>query len=89
MVDVLLAELAEASRVVSQTSARLAKVAALAGALRAAGAAEVPILVAYLSGELPQRQIGVGWAALRSAPPPADSPSLSVAGVDQIGRAHV
>ncbi len=83
MVDVLLAELAEASRVVSQTSARLAKVAALADALRAAGAAEVPVLVAYLSGELPQRQIGVGWAALRSVPPPAVTGSLTLLGVDE------
>ena len=83
MVDVLLTELAEASRVVSQTSARLAKVAALADALRAAGAAEVPVLVAYLSGELPQRQIGVGWAALRSVPPPAETPSLTLLAVDE------
>src|SRR5580700_484213 len=83
MVDVLLAELAEASRVVSQTSARLAKVAALADALRAAGVAEVPVLVAYLSGELPQRQIGVGWAALRSVPPPAEMPSLTLLAVDE------
>ena len=82
MVDVLLVELAEASRVVSQTSARLAKVAALADALGAARAAEVPILVAYLSGELPQRQIGVGWAALRSVPPPAETASLTLLGVD-------
>ena len=36
----------------------------------------------WLSGELPQRQIGVGWAALRSAPPPADTPTLTVAEVD-------
>src|SRR5580700_1969961 len=83
MVDVLLAELAEALRVVSRTSARLAKVAALADALRAAGAAEVPVLVAYLSGELPQRQIGVGWAALRSVPPPAETATLTLLAVDE------
>ena len=83
MVDVLLAELAEVSRAVSQTSARLAKVAALADALRAAGVEEVPILVAYLSGELPQRQIGVGWASLRSVPAPAEAESLTVLGVDE------
>ncbi len=83
MVGVLLAELAEVSRVVSQTSARLAKVAALADALRAASVEEVPVLVAYLSGELPQRQIGVGWAALRSVPPPAESASLTLLAVDE------
>jgi ATP-dependent DNA ligase I len=83
MVDVLLAELASVSRAVSQTSARLAKVAALADALRAAGVEEVPVLVAYLSGELPQRQIGVGWAALRSVPPPAEAASLTLLAVDE------
>ncbi len=82
MVDVLLTELAGVSLAVSQTPARLAKVAALAGALRAASVDEVPVIVAYLSGELPQRQIGVGWAALRSVPPPAGAPSLTVLAVD-------
>ena len=42
----------------------------------------VAIVVAWLSGELPQRQIGVGWAALRSVPPAAAQPSLTVIGVD-------
>ncbi|HEX4091601.1 MAG TPA: ATP-dependent DNA ligase [Trebonia sp.] len=78
----LLAEVAEVSRAVAGSSGRLAKVAAIAAALRSAGPDEVPIVVAYLSGELPQRQIGVGWAALRSAPPAAAEPSLTVLGVD-------
>ena len=42
MVDVLLTELAEVSRAVSQTSARLAKVAALADALRSAARGRGP-----------------------------------------------
>jgi ATP-dependent DNA ligase I len=83
MVYVLLAELAGVSRTVSASSARLAKVAALAEALRDAEANEVPVVVAYLSGELPQRQIGVGWAALRSVPAPAEASSLTVLGVDE------
>src|SRR6266571_3274769 len=62
---VLLSEIAQVSRAVATASARLAKIETLAAALRAAGPLEVPIAVAYLSGELPQRQIGVGWAALR------------------------
>jgi ATP-dependent DNA ligase I len=82
MVYVLLAELAGLSRAVSATSARLAKVAALADALRVASADEVPVVVAYLSGELPQRQIGVGWAALRSVPAPAEASSLTVLSVN-------
>ena len=82
MVTVLLAELAGVSRAVSATSARLAKVAALADALRSAEVDEIPIVVAYLSGELPQRQIGVGWASLRSVPAPASASSLTVLSVD-------
>ena len=46
----LLAEIAEVSRAVATTSARHAKIEALAAALRQAGSLEVPIAVAYLSG---------------------------------------
>lgn len=80
--SMLLGEVAGVSRAVSQLSARLAKVSALAGALRSAEADEVPVVVAYLSGELPQRQIGVGWAALRSLPAPAGMASLTVLELD-------
>jgi DNA ligase 1 len=36
----------------------------------------------YLAGELRQRQTGVGFASLRDLPPPADTPTLTVAAVD-------
>ena len=78
----LLSEIAEASEAVAGTSSRLAKIEVLAAALRSAGPAEVAIAVAYLSGELPQRQIGVGWATLREPVPPAAEPSLTLTGVD-------
>ncbi len=78
----LLNEVADVSGVVAGTSSRLAKVEALATALRDAGPAEVTIAVAYLSGELPQRQIGVGWATLRQPVPPAAEPSLTLTDVD-------
>ena len=78
----LLIQIAEVSRAVAATSARLAKIEMLAGALREAGPLEVPIAVAYLSGELPQRQIGVGWATLRDGFPPAATPSLTLPDVD-------
>jgi len=69
---------------VGATSSRLTKVAHIADLLR--GAATDPELVAtvvsWLSGELRQRQIGVGWAALRSLPPPAPDPTLTVGRVD-------
>jgi ATP-dependent DNA ligase I len=80
---VLLSEMAEASEAVAATSSRLAKVDVLAKALHDAGPAEVAIAVAYLSGVLPQRQIGVGWATLRDAAAPAGSPSLTLTEVDQ------
>jgi DNA ligase 1 len=83
---VQLIDVAAASAEVGATSARLAKIARIADLLRRAGAEDDPKLVAvvvsWLSGELPQRQIGVGWAALRSLPPPADEPSLTVLHVD-------
>src|SRR5689334_25386000 len=78
---VLLSEIAEVSRAVAGTSARLAKIELLAAALREAGPLEVPIAVAYLSGELPQRQIGVGWAALRDGFAPAQAPTLTLSEV--------
>jgi DNA ligase-1 len=80
--NVLLTEIAETSRAVAAASARRAKTELLAECLRAAGGPEVAIAVAYLSGELPQRQIGVGWAALRDRPSPATEATLSVGEVD-------
>ena len=63
-----LAELVDASAAVAATPARNAKIAALAELLRRAGPDEVGPVVRWLSGELTQRQIGVGWAPLRDAP---------------------
>ncbi|MCV7300571.1 ATP-dependent DNA ligase [Mycobacterium barrassiae] len=81
-----LLDVATTSTEVGATSARLKKIARIAELLRRAGAADDPNLVAvvvsWLSGELPQRQIGVGWAALRSLPPAAAEPSLTVLDVD-------
>jgi DNA ligase-1 len=81
---VQLFDVATASADVGAASSRLAKVARLAGLLTQAGqdGHEIAVVVAWLSGELPQRQIGVGWAALRSLPPPAPQPTLTVAQVD-------
>ena len=76
-----LAEVASASVDVGATSSRLAKAARLVDVLRAADPDDIAVVVSWLSGELPQRQIGVGWASLRSVPDPADDPSLTVAHV--------
>lgn len=80
----LLVDVATTSADVGGTSSRLAKVARIAGLVqRAAPDPElVATIVSWLSGELRQRQIGVGWASLRSLPPPAAAPTLTVAGVD-------
>ncbi len=81
-----LIDVADASAEVGATSARLAKIAHIADLLRRAGTEDdaklVAVVVSWLSGELPQRQIGVGWAALRSLPPAADAPLLTVLQVD-------
>ena len=86
----LLSEIVETSDAVTATAARLAKVEHLAACLRRLDPGEVEVAVAFLSGELRQRQIGVGWASLRDPPPPAAAPLLQVLDVDQaferIGR---
>jgi DNA ligase-1 len=71
---VLLADVAGASQEVSSTSGRLAKLEHLAACLRRTRPEEIAVAVAYLSGELPQKTIGVGWASLRDLPPPAPPP---------------
>ncbi|GLI03454.1 ATP-dependent DNA ligase [Phytohabitans aurantiacus] len=78
----LFSEVAAVSAAVSATSSRKAKVELLAGALRALAPEETAAGAAYLAGELRQRQTGVGWATLRQAPPPAETPTLTVAAVD-------
>jgi DNA ligase 1 len=84
---VLLAEIARASADVAGTSARLQKIERLAACLRAARPDEVAIAVSYLSGELPQGSIGVGWAQLRDLPSPAPAPALELLEVDAaVGR---
>ena len=79
-----LVDVAVASADVGAQASRLAKVARIAELLdaTAADAHEVAVVVSWLSGELPQRQIGVGWAALRALPSPAGEPSLTVSDVD-------
>ena len=84
MAGMLLSEIAATSEAVASTPARLAKVASLADCLRRLDPDEVGIAVAFLSGELRQRQIGVGWAALRDPPPPAAIPSLTLREVDAV-----
>ena len=75
MHGVLLSDLVRTSEAVSLASGRRVKISEIAGLLRRALPGEVPVAVAFLSGELRQRQIGVGYAAigslLRADLPPA------------------
>jgi len=89
---VLLAEIVSTSAAVAGTSARRAKIDEIAGLLVRVPADEVPIAVAFMSGDLIQRQIGVGYAALIGLPEareaeesrasPAAAPSLTLAETD-------
>jgi ATP-dependent DNA ligase I len=79
-----LSRIARTSAEVTGTSSRLAKIELLAACLDGATPDEVAVAVAYLSGELPQGTVGVGWAALRDLPvAAAPPPTLELLEVDE------
>jgi DNA ligase-1 len=80
----LLADIAAASQRVAKTSSRLAKARELAGCLRTLQPDEIPIAIAFLSGETRQGKLGISYAALRAAlaVTPAEQPSLALREVD-------
>ncbi|AWT41735.1 MULTISPECIES: ATP-dependent DNA ligase [Streptomyces] len=80
----LLHRLAEVSRKVAATAARNRKTALLAELFREAEADDVPVVIPYLAGRLPQGRIGVGWKVLSRPVPPAAEPSLTVREVDAV-----
>jgi len=68
---------------VASTTSRLQKVRELAGCLRGVDPPEVPIAIAYLSGETCQGKIGVSYASLQKArEAPADIPTLTLSDLD-------
>jgi len=84
----LLAELVDTSARVGATSSRLAKVREIAALLKRLERDEILVAASYLSGELPQGRVGVGYSALSTAAaaagdPPAE-PRLSAAQTDRI-----
>jgi len=80
-----LAELVRVSNQVAATSSRLAKIRALADFLRPLERAEIEIALPYLSGDIRQGKLAVGYAALQSARTGhADAPRLSLADVDAV-----
>ncbi len=81
----LLAELVAVSERVAATAGRKEKIEAIAGVLTRAHQNEIEIAVDYLSGQLPQGRIGLGWSALRRAregAAAAAAPSLTLEEVD-------
>lgn len=80
--DVTLADLVATSQEVAATRSRTAKTEAIAALVARADAAEVGTVVAFLSGVLPQRRLGVGHRSLSRMPEPAGEPTLTVAEVD-------
>ena len=78
----LLADVVRASNEVARTSSRLAKVRSLAECMKRLDPQEVEIAIPYLSGDIRQGKLTIGYATLRSARSPAASPSLTLAEVD-------
>ena len=78
----LLSDIASAVEDVAATPSRRAKTERVAAVLRRAEPQELPVVVRYLEGELPQRRTGLGWRALQGAPEPAAEASLGVLDVN-------
>src|SRR3982750_4390983 len=79
-----LTDLVATSRIVSESSSRLQKIASLAALLGHASASEIAIVIAFLSGSPRQGRIGIGGAAIREAraAPAAERPTLQIREVD-------
>ncbi|WP_055689357.1 ATP-dependent DNA ligase [Streptomyces prasinus] len=83
----LLSRLARVSQEIAATSARSRKIALLAELFRDAEADDVPVVIPYLAGRLPQGRVGVGWKTLSRPVAPAERSTLTVRAVDAlIGR---
>ncbi|WP_327090630.1 ATP-dependent DNA ligase [Nonomuraea sp. NBC_01738] len=80
----LLIDVVRVSEAVTRTAARLGKVAHLAELLGRVGPDEAVIAIAYLSGDLPQRQIGVGWRSLQDLPQPKLAATATLTDVNDL-----
>ena len=79
----LLAQVVRASAEVAATPSRLAKIKTIADCLRALQPGEIELALPWLSGDLRQGKLTVGYAALRSATgDPSAVSTLTVADVD-------
>jgi DNA ligase-1 len=81
----LLANLVETSRRISETSKRLAKIDLLATLLRQLHPDEIEVAAAFLSGGARQGRIGIGGSAIRGGvASPAENASLEILDVDRV-----
>ncbi|MFD7298401.1 ATP-dependent DNA ligase [Streptomyces sp. NPDC059897] len=80
----LFARLAQVSQDVAAASARSRKIALLAELFRDAEPDDVPIVIPYLAGRLPQGRLGVGWRVLSERVEAAPEPRLTVQDVDAL-----
>jgi DNA ligase-1 len=79
----LLTEVVTASASITATRSRKTKIEVIAGVLRAAGAAELSVAVAFLAGQPSQGRVGAGWRTLADlGAPAAAEPSLTLREVD-------
>jgi DNA ligase 1 len=84
----LLAEVVRASAAVAATSSRLAKIRLIAECLRALQPDEIEIAIPYLSGDIRQGKLALGYSTLQSAMgTPAPAPTLTLLQVDCAFRA--
>jgi ATP-dependent DNA ligase I len=83
----LLADVVTASKRVTETSSRSAKIAILAELLRRLDPAEVAAVTAFLSGVPRQGRVGIGYSTIYGVEcVPATEPSLTVADADRAIR---
>jgi DNA ligase-1 len=62
-----LTDLVKVSERVGSTTRKKEKISLLAGFLREARGKEIVLAAAYLSGQIPQGRLGIGWATVREA----------------------
>lgn len=79
-------ELVEVSRKVGSTTRKREKISLLAHFFRQAKEREIALTACYLSGQLPQGRLGVGWATLQEALKdlPDQSRPLSLIEIDHL-----
>ena len=82
----LFAELVATSRNVAATASRLAKIREIAAFLRRLAPGEIPIAIAFLSGETRQGKLGIAYAALRNAAWSVAAPATAALTLAEVDR---